>query len=100
MALLSQLSRQALVYTLPPDFGARPFALPLAHRTRLRCKRFGAFWFCWRCLNFRWAARLGAWATSITPKPWLQGLCFAPVFLLVLSLLHLPLVHPGPPHFA
>ena len=29
-------------------------------------------------LNFRWAARLGAWAASITRKPWLQGFCFAP----------------------
>ncbi len=42
-------------------------------------------------LNFRWAARLGSWATSITSKPWLQGLCFAPVFLLLWSLFHLPL---------
>ena len=42
-------------------------------------------------LNFRWAAGLGAWATSITRKPWLQGLCFAPLILLLLSLLHLPL---------
>ena len=42
-------------------------------------------------LNFRWAARLSAWATAITPKPWVQGLCFAPVFLLMWSLFHLPL---------
>ena len=42
-------------------------------------------------LNFRWAAGLGAWATSVTRKPWLQGLCFVPPFLLLLSLLHLPL---------
>jgi STE24 endopeptidase len=42
-------------------------------------------------LGLRWAARLGAWATSVTYKPWLQGLCFAPLFLILLSLLHLPL---------
>jgi STE24 endopeptidase len=42
-------------------------------------------------LNFRWAARLGGWATSVTPRPWLQGLCFAPVFLLLWTLFHLPL---------
>jgi STE24 endopeptidase len=42
-------------------------------------------------LNFRWAAALGAWAVSITRKPWLQGLCFAPLILLLLSLLELPL---------
>src|SRR6202453_4792541 len=41
-------------------------------------------------LNFRWAAGLGAWAASITRKPWLQGFCFAAVILLLLSLLHLP----------
>jgi STE24 endopeptidase len=42
-------------------------------------------------LNFRWAARLGAWAASISRRPWLQGLCFAPLFLLLISILHLPL---------
>ena len=42
-------------------------------------------------LNFRWAARLGGWATSVTPRPWLQGLCFAPVFLLLWTVFHLPL---------
>jgi Zn-dependent protease with chaperone function len=42
-------------------------------------------------LNFRWAARMGAWAASVTPRPWLQGFCFAPLILLVLSLVHLPL---------
>jgi STE24 endopeptidase len=42
-------------------------------------------------LNWRWAAGLGSWAASLTRKPWLQGLCFAPVFLLLLSVLHLPL---------
>jgi STE24 endopeptidase len=42
-------------------------------------------------LNFRWAAALGAWTVSLTRKPWLQGLCFAPLILLLLSLLELPL---------
>jgi STE24 endopeptidase len=42
-------------------------------------------------LNFRWAADLGEWAASVTHKRWLQGLCFAPAILLLLSLLHLPL---------
>jgi len=46
-------------------------------------------------LNFRWAARLGTWAATIAPRPWLQGLCFAPLFLLVLSLLQLPLAALG-----
>ncbi len=42
-------------------------------------------------LNFRWAAGLAASAASITRKPWMQGLCFAPLLLLLLSLFHLPL---------
>jgi STE24 endopeptidase len=42
-------------------------------------------------LNFRWAAGLGAWIESVTRKPWIQGLCFAPLMLLLLSLFHLPL---------
>jgi STE24 endopeptidase len=42
-------------------------------------------------LNFRWAAGLGEWAASVTHKRWLQGFCFAPAILLLLSLLHLPL---------
>ena len=42
-------------------------------------------------LNFRWFAGVGAWAASVTHKPWLQGFCFAPVILLLLSLFHLPL---------
>jgi STE24 endopeptidase len=42
-------------------------------------------------LGFRWAAGLGAWAASITRKPWLQGFCFIPPLLLLLSLLQLPL---------
>ena len=46
-------------------------------------------------LNFRWAAGLGSFlesrAASVTRKPWLQGLCFAPLFLLLLTLFHLPL---------
>jgi STE24 endopeptidase len=42
-------------------------------------------------LNFRWVAGLASWAASISRKPWLQGLCFTPPFLLLLSLFHLPL---------
>ena len=79
------------MYTLPP--GQLERARSLYHwRTALD---FGStLWsvlVLLAVLNFRWAAGLGAWAASITRKPWLQGLCFAPVILLLLSLLHLPL---------
>ena len=42
-------------------------------------------------LNLRWAAGLSGWAALRSRKPWLQGLMFAPLLLLVLSLLQLPL---------
>jgi STE24 endopeptidase len=80
-----------LVYTLSPDQLER--ARSLYHwRTALD---FGStVWsllVLLAVLNFRWAAGLGEWAGSVTYKPWLQGFCFAPAILLVLSLLHLPL---------
>ncbi|HET6216614.1 MAG TPA: M48 family metalloprotease [Acidobacteriaceae bacterium] len=80
-----------LVYSLPP--GVLERARSLYHwRTALD---FGSS--VWSVLvllaflNFRWVAGLGAWATSITSRPWLQGFCFAPVILLLLSVCHLPL---------
>jgi STE24 endopeptidase len=80
-----------LVYTLSP--GALERARSLYHwRTGLD---FGStLWsvlVLLAFLNFRWAARLGGWATSVTPRPWPQGLCFAPVFLLLWTVFHLPL---------
>ncbi|MGB8538228.1 MAG: M48 family metalloprotease [Acidobacteriaceae bacterium] len=80
-----------LVYTLPPEVLERARSL-YYWRTGLD---FGST--AWSVLvllaflNLRWAARLSAWARSVTPKPWVQGLCFAPVFLLMWSLFHLPL---------
>jgi STE24 endopeptidase len=80
-----------LVYSLPPGELAR--ARSLYHwRTALD---FGST--AWSALvllavlNFRWAAGLAEWTASVTHKPWLQGLCFAPLILLLLSLFHLPL---------
>src|SRR5277367_6967825 len=84
-----------LVYTLPPDQLERARSL---YYWRTGLDFGGTLWgilVLLAVLHFRWAARLGAWAASVTPKPWLQGLCFAPLFLLVLSLLHLPLALVG-----
>ncbi len=84
-----------LVYTLTPDVLER--ARSLYHwRTALD---FGsAVWSILALLaflNFRWAAALDTWAASITNRRWLQGFCFAPVILLLLSLCHLPLAMLG-----
>jgi STE24 endopeptidase len=80
-----------LVYSLPP--GELERARSLYHwRTGLD---FGStLWsvvVLLALLNFRWAAGLGAWAASVTTKPWVQGLCFAPVLLLLLTMLDLPI---------
>src|SRR5271168_653210 len=80
-----------LVYTLAP--GVLEKARSLYYwRTSLD---FGStFWsivVLLAVLYFRWAARLGAWALSVTRKPWLQGFCFAPLILLLLSVAQLPL---------
>jgi STE24 endopeptidase len=78
-------------YTLPPALLEKARSL-YYWRTALD---FGStFWgilVLLALLNFRWAAGLGSWTASISRKPWLQGLCFAPIFLLLLSLFHLPL---------
>jgi Zn-dependent protease with chaperone function len=92
-AILSAVPK--LVYSLPPGMLER--ARSLYHwRTALD---FGST--VWSVLvllaflNFRWVAGLAAWATSITSRPWIQGFCFAPVFLLLLSVCHLPLAMLG-----
>jgi STE24 endopeptidase len=89
VALLTAIPK--LVYSLPP--GELERARSLYHwRTGLD---FGStLWsvlVLLALLNFRWAASLGAWAASVTAKPWMQGLCFAPVFLLLLTLFDLPI---------
>src|SRR3984957_16647452 len=80
-----------LVYSLPPDVLARARSL-YYWRTGLS---FGSiFWsilVLLALLNFRWAARLGTWASSLSREPWLQGFCFVPFFLLAMSVLQLPL---------
>src|ERR1700678_2139772 len=80
-----------LVYSLPPDVLARARSL-YYWRTGLS---FGSL--LWSILvllallNFRWAAALGISTSSVSRRPWLQGLCFVPLFLLAVSVLQLPL---------
>jgi STE24 endopeptidase len=80
-----------LVYTLPTDKLAKAQSL-YYWRTGLD---FGStLWgilVLLGVLNFRWAAGLGAWASRLSRKPLLQGFCFIPPLLLLLSVLHLPL---------
>jgi STE24 endopeptidase len=89
MLLLSAVPQ--LLYSLQPDKLEQARSL-YYWRTALD---FGSsFWsvlVLLAVLNFRWAAALGGWAASVTRKPWLQGFCFAPLMLLLLSVLHLPI---------
>lgn len=81
----------SLQYTLPPAQLDRARQL---YHWRIALDFGGSLWgvlLLLALLHFRWASRLGAWATSLTRRPWLQGLCFAPLLLLALSVLELPL---------
>jgi Zn-dependent protease with chaperone function len=85
------LAVSQLVYTLPPGELARARSL---YYWRTALDFAGSLWgvlVLLGVLNFRWAAGLSAWAASVTRRPWLQGFCFAPIILLLLSLLYLPL---------
>ncbi len=80
-----------LVYTLPPDKLAKARSL---YYWRTGLDFASTVWgvlVLLGVLNFRWAAGLGAWVSRLSRKPMLQGLCFVPPLLLLLSLLHLPL---------
>src|SRR3984957_7244404 len=80
-----------LVYSLPPDVLLRARSL-YYWRTGLSFGSIlGSILALLALLNFRWAAGLGAWASSVSRRPWLQGLCFVPLFLLAVSVLQLPL---------
>ena len=89
-AVVSQLS-----YTLSPAKLAKARSL---YYWRTGLDFGGTFWgilVLLAVLNFRWAAALGAWVGSFTRHVWLQGVYFAPLFFLLLSLLHLPLALVG-----
>jgi STE24 endopeptidase len=78
-------------YTLPPATLEKARSL---YHWRTALDFIASFWsilVLLFLLNSRWASRLAAWSASISRRPWLQGLCFAPAFLLLLSLFHLPL---------
>jgi STE24 endopeptidase len=89
MVLISAVPQ--LIYSLPPGELARARSL---YHWRTALDFGGSLWgmlVLLAVLNFRWAAGLSRWTASVTPSLWLQGLCFAPLILLLLSLLHLPL---------
>ncbi len=82
---------EQMSYTLPP---AKLEAARSLYHWRTGLDFGGTFWgilVLLAFLNCRWAAGLSSWATAITRKPWLQGLLFAPLILLSISLFHLPL---------
>ncbi len=78
-------------YHLPPDKLAKAIALS---RIRNILSIVGSLWglaVLWLLLATRAAARVEAWAGSITRRRWVQGLVFFALFLIVSILADLPL---------
>src|ERR1700735_3135894 len=80
-----------LVYSLPPDVFARARSLYYWRTGRSLASLLWSIWVLLALLNFRWAAALGISTSSVSRRPWLQGLCFVPLLLLAVSVLQLPL---------
>ncbi len=78
------------VYTLSPEMLRRAHALYLWRTGLSVVFPVWSILALLALLHFRWSARLGDWAASLTGRRWLQGLCFAPLLLLLLDLLSLP----------
>lgn len=82
---------QPLAYTLPPDKLAKAIALD---RIQNVLAFAGSWWeiaVLWLLLATRTAARLERWTKRAAQPPWLQGLLFFAVLLVVVSLANLPL---------
>ena len=78
------------VYASSGCVGTCPFALPLAHGPRFwlhALERSGSAGFS----EFPLGCATERMGHIYYPEAWLQGFCFAPVFLLLWSLFHLPL---------
>jgi STE24 endopeptidase len=84
-------AKPSSVYTLPPDKLDKAIHLSRA-QTALH---FGdVAWtilILWLLIRSGLGTRIAGWASSITTKAWLQGFLVAPVWLLLLSLIGLPI---------
>jgi STE24 endopeptidase len=89
-AVTDAATGQPPVYTLPPLKLAQAHALYLWRTALDFLSPLWSILVLLAILNFGWAARLRDWAVSLTPRKWLQGLGFAPVLLLLISVLSLP----------
>ena len=82
---------ETLVYTLPPAKLALSRSL---YYWRTAIDFGSSLWsilILLALLKFRLVARLRNWAAAISRRKWLQGLCFLPALLLIMTLLFLPL---------
>lgn len=81
---------QSMAYSLPPAELARARTL---YHWETGIDFGGSLWgilIFLAILHFHWASGLRGWVARWTRRPWLQGLCFCPLLLLLASLLNLP----------
>jgi STE24 endopeptidase len=77
-------------YTLPPERDAKARAL-----AKIRFRQWAVelvYWLVvlWIVLARRWSARFRDWAERVSGKAWIQGLVFAPLISITLSVLTVP----------
>jgi Zn-dependent protease with chaperone function len=90
MMLFFAVAAHDAVYTLPPDKFAK--AIHLSH-ARTLAYFGGTAWtivVLWLLVLGRAGERIRNWAARISGRAWVQGLLIAPVWLLILSMLDLP----------
>jgi Zn-dependent protease with chaperone function len=91
----SSLALAAPAYSLPPAKLAKAVALNHVENWLDAARLLWGFVSLLLILRLGIAHRLDQFSARTTPKPWLQGLAFLPLLMLLISLLHLPLAIAG-----
>jgi STE24 endopeptidase len=90
-AVTAQQPKRGPAYTLPPAKLKRAEALERQSNWLWAAGTVWSVASLLLILQTHWAAGLSRMAARLTPRPWLQGLFFLPLLIVLLRLLHLPL---------